>query len=284
MSLTSEAARLASLTSLLGKASLHHLHPDEFEYYACALELCDSRGEQVAYLLFPVMPDQMSISGRPLSTITKSQAGITKLTNPTYNPEEISLSGSFGRRLRLLVRGGSVDLNSALVRDGGLTASWQGVKDAAAAGRQVVSTFSYAARTGYGTCKLVESMLRQARQPDSYGQPHYLYFYNLAFNYHVLVEEVGFTFTQNMAKNMIWDYQLAFRALAPASAIQGRLGRRAAVVQALTADLVQRGATTAQRIATDIAQRVQSQVLSVPLTRRPDGRPRLASIDPGRLI
>jgi hypothetical protein len=269
MTILSEGARLATLASQLGKATLHHLHPDEFEYYAMALELCDSRGEQVAYLLLPVMPDSISISGRPLSTITKTQAGLVRLVNPSYNPEEISLSGSFGRRLRLLVRKGSVDLSNALVRDdalgqhiaaGTLQEAWQSAKQGAEAGKQIVKSFSYTARTGYGTCKLLEGMLRAARQPDAYGQPPRLFLYNLAFNYHVLVEEVGFTFTQSMAKNMIWDYQLALRSLAPAEAVQGRLGVRAAQVLAMTADLVQRGATTATNIALDVAQRAQAAV------------------------
>jgi hypothetical protein len=242
MSLSSEAARLGQLASQLGQATLHHLHPDEFEFYAMALELCDSRGEQVAYLLLPVMPDSMTLNGRPLSSLTKSQAGITKLTNPSWNPEEISLQGSFGKRLRLLVRAGSVALDNALVRDdalgehvaaSSLQEAWQSAKTGAQAARQVVSTFSYQARTGYGTCKLLEQMLRQARQADQHGGPHYLYLYNLAFNYHVLVEEAGFTFTQSMQKNMIWDYQLALRALAPASALQGKLGLRAKQVLAI---------------------------------------------------
>jgi hypothetical protein len=47
---------------------------------------------------------------------------------------------------------------------------------------------------------------------------------------------------------------------------------------------VQRGATTAGKIAGDIAQRATSQLGSASVTRGADGRLKIASIDPARLL
>lgn len=269
MSISSEAARLARLTAQVGQATLHHLYPDEFEYYAVALELLDKTGKQLAYLLFPVMPDSISINDPTLTTVKKTAGGLVSLHNPTYTPSECSISGSFGRRLRLLISGAQVDVGSAFVT-GALATPGAGAglnlkqlaQTAGQATKQIVQSFSYSAKTGYGATKVLEQIIKLAKSVDRDGDPYQLYFYNLAFNRQELIEPAGLTFTQTLEKNMIWSYSLAFRTMAPAAAVRGADATKAGVVQALAVDVAQKAIVTTGNILSDLGERAQNVALS----------------------
>ena len=46
----------------VGKAGLHSIAPDNFEYYMCSFELLDSSGETKAFMMFPIMPNSIVYS------------------------------------------------------------------------------------------------------------------------------------------------------------------------------------------------------------------------------
>ena len=50
---------VSSAVMTIGRAGLHVLGPDNFEYYMCSLRLEDSQGGLKALLNFPVMPNNI---------------------------------------------------------------------------------------------------------------------------------------------------------------------------------------------------------------------------------
>ena len=91
------------LLASTGRAALHALFPNDFEYYMCALELVNSKGRPAEYFVFPVTPGSINISSSPLTNIVKTIGGVSVMKTTTFIPEECTLSGTFGRKLRALI-------------------------------------------------------------------------------------------------------------------------------------------------------------------------------------
>ena len=96
-------SRLNDLTANIGRAALNNLFPNDFEYYACSLELVNSKGQTVDFFTLPVMPSNISQAETSLDNIKKTTGGIVSLSTSTFEPIDIQLSGNFGRRLKLLI-------------------------------------------------------------------------------------------------------------------------------------------------------------------------------------
>ena len=89
----------------VGKLTAHTLFPNEFEYYLISFELLDSGASHKVTdrFIFPVMPDRIEIGKMKTTTIKKSFGGVIAYTNNAFETIPISITGSFGRRFRLLV-------------------------------------------------------------------------------------------------------------------------------------------------------------------------------------
>jgi hypothetical protein len=199
------------LLTTLGRAALHATFPNDFEYYAITLELTDSTDKLMNALTFPVMPTSISEFKQDISNQKKSSAGVVSLYDTTFVPFDISLSGTFGRKLRLLI-------------DGGLfTAIANGIKSPSSLlgkGEEDPPTFNRAIKTGYGAIKLLEKIRKEAYGIDKEGAPVRLYLYNLALHSQYLVEFKSLRIMQDQANNMLWNYQANFKAIAPAYSIR----------------------------------------------------------------
>ena len=55
-----------SVVESIGESALHMLAPDNFEYYQCSLELLDVEKNQVGFISFVVMPNNISERRAPL--------------------------------------------------------------------------------------------------------------------------------------------------------------------------------------------------------------------------
>lgn len=181
----------------LGRKTLHSLYPDEFEFYACSFELVDSNDRIIYYISLPIMPKNISINTIPLTKITKSAGGVVSLGSDTFNPFTMSLSGNFGRKLRLIINKGELELTG---------------------GVQLINRqkFSATIKTGYGLVKLLEKIYYKSQELDPTNRPYRLYFNNLAFNHSYLVEFTDFSVSQSEEMNMIWNYSMNLKAIAPA--------------------------------------------------------------------
>src|SRR4051812_44167158 len=101
MSIENVARNRMLMLEQVGKTALNIRYPKEFELYLCALELVDQYDNTLRYFVFPVMPSTMQETIPQLTSIKKTMAGVTVLSNPTFVPTDINISGNFGRKFRI---------------------------------------------------------------------------------------------------------------------------------------------------------------------------------------
>ena len=173
MEINPEIQRYYTLLNSVGKAALHHLFPNDFEYYFCALELVNSKNKVEDFLIFPIMPDSI-VEPRQSSMNYKITAGGTSvLKNDNFIPILIKLQGTFGRRFKFLVGRGAIDASLIQFK----TPQNPDAK-----------VFSNQFKTGYGCIKVLEKILEASLTTDKEGNPYKLNFYNLALGTNYLVE------------------------------------------------------------------------------------------------
>jgi hypothetical protein len=193
-----------SQKAILGTArsALHATFPDEFEFYSVALELVDSEDSTIQLLVFPILPEDLNETYPSPNNVKKTSAGVVSITNPTFIPKQIKMSGNFGRRFKFLV--GSTNLLASGFGFGSFS------------GEEANSNeFSSSIKTGYGVTKVLDKMVRDFYHLDKFNQPKMMYFYNLAFNTQWVVEPENFSFSQNLQRTSMWNYNANFKVLAP---------------------------------------------------------------------
>lgn len=200
-----ENARGALVT--IGKAALHSLAPDNFEYYMCSLELLDSSGNTKGFMTFVIMPNNIMETKAQIATITKTNKGIASLFNSTFVPRDISIQGTFGRKFRLLLGMKEAENVSAIPFFGGNL------------GFDLLGG-DVLIKSGYGLTKMLKSMVDKSFELDDQGNPCILIFNNYALNTHYVVEVLQSSFSQSVENNMLWYYSLEMKAVAPADAVK----------------------------------------------------------------
>ena len=195
------------LVKTVGKAGLNIAYPDDFELYIFAFELLASNGNTIKYFIFPVNPSNIRESSTFITKVTKTTGGVQVLRSDQFIPTDISVSGSFGRKFRVLLGSDYKDFVQSL--SFGLDGS--------------KPQFDARIKTGYGTCKVLESICNDSISvsPES-GGPKTLIFHNLALGNSYVVEVVNLTFEQSESSNMIWNYNLTLKSIAPLSHFQTR--------------------------------------------------------------
>lgn len=190
----------------VGKSALNVRHPKEFELYMCALELTDQEGVTLRYFIFPVMPSNIDESQPQITNIKKSLAGVTVLSSPTFVPGDISLSGNFGRKFRVLLGIDYIDLISSFK-----TTNGQVTFSSLAEG--IVNFFDKRVKTGYGCCKILEEIIAESKIVDEKGIRR-LIFYNPALGNNYIVKPTSLRFSMSQESNMIWNYSLNLKTIA----------------------------------------------------------------------
>lgn len=184
---------------------LNSKFPDEFELYMCALELVSTKtGKTLSYFVFPVMPSSIEFTQNTLTNIQNTFGGVSVLSTTNFVPFDINLSGTFGRGFRFSLGQSFYDISSIVSK----LDSWSGLKQ----------LFDPKLKSGYGYCKLLETLFLESNAVDSDGQ-RVLYFYNLAFNQKYVVESGSITYSQDLNSNMVWNYRLTIKAVAPLSLV-----------------------------------------------------------------
>jgi hypothetical protein len=204
----SELIKYFDLRNKIGGALLNSLFPNEFEYYLISLELVDSDDKSVLLFIFPITPADLQESYSPITNIKKTLGGVTILKNHTFIPREISIRGSFGRELKLLIGDVSFSANAFVFQN--------------SINEVDINKFSARVKTGYGCIKILEKIIYQSQQMDSKGNPYKLYFYNPIFGNSYIVEVVSFSqqqSSQNQQMNMIPNYNLNLKGIMPLDGI-----------------------------------------------------------------
>ncbi len=168
----------------IGRAGLHAIGPDDFEYYSCSFELVDSNFNVIDLFHFPVMPNSISIGRQSLISIKKTGAGYLAQFSNSFVGQTISINGTFGRKFRVILGGRDLKF-----------------------------------KTGYGALKLMEKFIKRSCELEN-GKPRFLIFNNLSFNQSFIVEVLNFNPTMSLENNMVWNYSLDMKALADVDEIK----------------------------------------------------------------
>lgn len=238
-----------------GKAALSALFPRDFEYYMVALELTTYEGDTIDFFSFPIMPSQISKSENVRTSVYSTLGGITVINSDTFTPQDLTLTGDFGRAFKIVFG----DLKNDLVTFKGVRFSnSKGVYHSDEVGAKFskkIPDFNFAIKSGYGCLKILQSIIDRSVAHDN-GRSFRLYFYNLGLgeSYLVVPTKNPLTMNMNESKNMIWNYTLNLQIIAPLDRIEFGVGKGAkspsklltqAAVQSAVNSLVQ---TTAKYI------------------------------------
>jgi hypothetical protein len=202
---------VSSAVNTIGRAGLNALGPDNFEYYMCAFKLLDSNGEKVAYMSLPVMPNSIMESKIAIATVTKTSGALVTQFNSTFAPIDISLQGTFGRKIRLLL--GSKEYEKP---NDGASSSFDKAQKFFN-GNWGIGKVNVLVKTGYGLVQMLRHIIDGTYDLDEYGKPHVLIFDNYTLNEHYVVEPLQRSFNQSTENNMIWYYNVEMKAIANAS-------------------------------------------------------------------
>ena len=214
MSIEGAVIRKSQVGGELGKAYLNFKYPDEFELYTIALEVIDSTTNlTVRYFIFPVMPSNMDESTTFLHNIKKTLGGVVALSSPNFNPVDISLSGNFGRKFKVLLGEDYIDFVNSWKGDSNLKS--QRVFNEVGIKNGLKELFDEKIKTGYGCCKVLEEIIKMSNEVNSEGKPYLLILHNPSIGNSYVIKPVSLKFTQSQERNMIWDYSLQLKAVAP---------------------------------------------------------------------
>lgn len=188
------------------RAYLNSLYPEEFEYYLFTLELLSRGGTVKEILIFPVMPNSISEDRPSLVNIKKTNNSVISVTNNTFAPTNISVSGTFGKKIRIIL--GNQDKTG---EDSGSAFAFS--EDVKIGGENV--SIRGEVKTGYGITKLLERIIKRSQEEED----SLLFMFNLSLGNNYLVECTNLTLSQSMENNMMWNYQMQFKSLAEASKV-----------------------------------------------------------------
>jgi len=210
-----------NLLTTVGSAGANAMYPNDFEYYMVGLELVKYNGITIDMLIFPILPKQIKRSDHTSTNVKKTMGGVSVVKTSSFIPIDFSLSGNFGRKFRVLVQSDSI-LDFQALRYSLLSGtSYRDYldQDLISGSKFSKPTFNYAIKTGYGVTKVLEAIVNKSRGSID-NKPNRLIFYNLAYGESYLVEIIDFEVSQNLESNMIWNYSISMKAIAPLEMVE----------------------------------------------------------------
>jgi hypothetical protein len=218
MSLESAIAGRSALLSTIGKAALNAKYPKEFELYVIALELTDENFNTLRYFVFPVNPSSIEENKPKLTNVKKTLAGVTVLSTTTFIPTDITLSGNFGRKFKVLLGSTYEDFIASFKIF--TQKNPNGIITSDSLQNGVVQIFDERVKTGYGCTKILEEIVTLADTVDEFGGIRKLIFHNPALGNSYLVKPINLRLNQNEQTNMIWNYSLQLKSIAPLESLR----------------------------------------------------------------
>jgi len=218
----------------------------------CSFELVDSDDKTVDMFVFPVMPEQMSERIMDITNIKKTNSGVSVVKTPSFVPTEISIRGNFGRKFKFLIGNKRVDTSV-------LAYSVQSGNYMNYFGEMNIRNkpFSNTIKTGYGAFKVLQAILHKSKLPDRKNNPMKLYFYNPALGNSYLVSNPELTQQQTQESNMIWNYSLSFKSIAPI-AVRSVQNNKSSLTRIMTFDNMNKlGNTLASQLKFELKRALQ---------------------------
>ena len=212
----------------IGKAALHAMAPDNYEYYMCSLELIDCSGNQVGFISFVVMPNNITESTTPIQTQTNTKNGMVTLFNDSFAPVNISLQGTFGRKFKIVTDMVDPSEKGKNFFNGNI-------------GK--IAGIGIAVKSGYGLTRVLQYILKKTNELDTQGRPYILLFNNYSFNSSYVVDVMSYSFNQSIENNMLWFYELQLKAIAPGSAVRSSKQNNAQLLKVVASNAIAQGLT-----------------------------------------
>ncbi len=212
MSINQVREKLKSETRRLGRRTMAALYPKEFDYAMITLELIDSDFKTVEAFTFPIMPENMSEDETTLVNVVKTFGGVVSIDNSTFNPTNITISGTFGRDIKIIV-------NKKPFQFAGVQLNFKNRKLTADIVKKDAEFISFA-KTGHGCVQILKSFAKKQNQLDDQGRPYFLVMYApiLNMNYIIKINSI-IQSMNNDSNNLIPRYDLLITSLAPIESI-----------------------------------------------------------------
>lgn len=229
MSLITSATRNnLNVAMTVSRAALHTISPDNYEYYMCSLELIDCSGNQVGFISFVVMPNNITETTTPIQSQTKTNSGLVTLFNDSFAPVNISLQGTFGRKFKIVTEIENPNEKSNNFFSGNF-GKIRGV--------------DVALKSGYGLTRVLKYILQKANELDNYQRPYILLFNNYAFNSSYVVDVMNYSFNQSIENNMLWFYEIQLKAIAPGNAVRSSKQINSKSLRSISSNAIAQGIT-----------------------------------------
>lgn len=197
--LGSPVRSINDLVGEFGRDVLHSIFPKEFELYMISLELVNPNKDIEEYFTFPINPNSMSKIEPYTKTIERGFNRVIVNRNSSFTPQDLSIKGNFGRDFKVLVRQKeSVTFNSILSRSKFFQEE----------------EFNHSIKSGYGSFKILQNICQRSNELVG-GKPMKLYFHNFMLGESYLSEVLDFTAEQSLSSNMLWNYNLKLKIIAP---------------------------------------------------------------------
>lgn len=231
----------------LGRGTLNALFPKEIEYFFVALELVDSKSNTVDYFSFPILPEEIRETANEITRVNKTIGGVNVLVNSTFNPTQISIKGTFGKRFKILI-------NQKPLEFAGFGMSIQNGKFSITSpnflGKDYPQLSSFA-KTGYGCIKYLQAMKDKSKSINPVDKkPYALYLYNPILGNNYQVEIISFIHSQDIGKNMVPQYSIQLTSVADLDQIQLGKGRLKSAIKNLSITNIQKnGNQVAQQLS-----------------------------------
>lgn len=211
---------LIDTVSSLGRGAVSALYPRDIESYFIALELANANDETIDYFIFPISPDSITIPQNKRINVKQSAGATTVITSKAFTPYDLQIRGNFGKSFKIVLAGENITFSA--LRYSILNGRYTKQDIEADSVKVKKASFDAAIKTGYGCTKILQSIIDKSDSSDENGNFR-LYLYNSMFgeSYLTVPTQNPLTFSQNVSsKNMIWDYTLNLKVIAPLDSLK----------------------------------------------------------------
>ena len=209
----------------LQQSLLNTLFPNNFELYFVALELVNSLRVTTDRFVFPINPTSISAPEQNIANVQKTAGGIVSNYVTSTSPNQIVISGHFGRDFKVSVMNRANYNEFKKIEN--IVDAWQNTK----------IFVSETILTGFGCYNALKRIFEKSRQLDESGKPYRTIFYNLVYSSANYVQLKTLDSSMTFDKNRIHTYQLTMQklgAIGTQNTIKGAIIRGQTAIAAIT--------------------------------------------------
>ena len=174
-------------------------------YYVLHIELENKVTKEIVdFLDFPIMPQQIELTSEFMTTVTKTQGSTVVVSNNSYMPTIMTISGTFGNKNVVDVYDKIYDIRNL----DSIKVTMDNIYNdpEATSGKEEVVPL---AMTGYAVLKYFDALLEKHRLSDLYN----LNIFNLTFDQQFTCVALKKDFNMTVDKNGLWFYSVTFQSV-----------------------------------------------------------------------